>query len=257
MLVIHVHAQPKDSLALYKKFFDISKNYQYAPMQATIKAIKSTNFINAPTDTATVMGNFFVHPQSSYMQFGEVEQFVTDSLVVMVSSNLKQIVVIHISPEEAEKYKFKIGTVLPDSSFKPFMAKYTIETTTGANGNQIINLLSRQFVLGTKMPKESIQLVYENSTSQPKEVTTIQRGIVELSNAIVAKQPQVSKFKIAIEGGNNNYYIKEQTEKYVFLKINHDANITAPVLLSARLVKTGNDEFEPAKGYEHYRISKQ
>jgi len=252
-------AQTKDTLALYKQFFSISKNYQQPPLQASIVFEKSTNYASDARDTSTIVAAFYIGKDKSYLRFGELEQFVEDSLMLMVSDGLKRMIVMRPTKEQAARYRMGMGPGLavPDSSYQDMAKRYRAEGTETGDGTGTIQLFSRQNIRGSSMPKETIELRYNLATKEPVYVTTIQRALIRLDGATINNNDALAKYRIKLEGSNESFFIKEQVDKYVFKKIEHAPNLPAPVTIGNRIIRNTQGAFVPVTGFEDYTISEQ
>ena len=86
-------AQKKDSLAPLREFLNVSNSYKQMPLYLEVELKNSTNFITSERDTMAAIGKFYLQQNISYMQFGEMEQLVTDSIAILVSDEMQRIIV--------------------------------------------------------------------------------------------------------------------------------------------------------------------
>src|SRR5688572_1349956 len=93
MPVMAMAQKKKESSALIREFMQISNSYKQVPLYLEIEMKNTSNFITSEQDTLYAAGKIYLQPGSSYMQFGEIEQWVTDSLAVLVSNKLQRIII--------------------------------------------------------------------------------------------------------------------------------------------------------------------
>jgi len=249
-------AQKKESTALIHEFMQISNSYKQAPLYLEIEMKNTSNFITSEQDTLYAAGKIYLQPGSSFMQFGEIEQWVNDSVAVLVSNKLQRIIINTSARPLADQLKTITGSLLKDSSISSLSKKYTAAAKT-INGSSVIELNSRDLLPGSELPKQTIQMIYHSKTKQPMEVSSAMRMLVPLSEEDYKKlnsDAETAKMLIAIE--NKGYFlIKEQATSFIYKTVTHEANMKIPVAISDRIVKNKNGEFEPVKAYEDYEIT--
>ena len=251
-----VPAQKQDSLALIREFMQVSNSYKQPPLYLEIEMKNTSNFITGGQDTLNATGKFYLQAGSSYLQFGEIEQWVTDSLAVLVSNKLQRIIINTETRSLADQTNAFTGSLFKDSSILVLAKKYMPAAKT-INGSSVIELNSRDFLYGSSLPKETIQMTYDPKTKQPMEVSSVKRMLVPLSEEDYKKlsiDTEPGKMLLAIE--NKGYFlIKEQATSFIYKAVKHEANMKIPVAISDRIIKNKKGEFEPVKAYENYEIT--
>lgn len=253
---ITVLSQKRDSLAIIREFLQVSSSYQQMPLYLELEMKNATNFITGEQDTMQVAGKFYFQPGSAYLQLGEMEQWVTDSVAVLVSNNLQRIIISTQTRRLADQMKALTGSMLKDSSIVATAKKYTAVHKI-INGNPVIELNSRDLVPGSAWPRQTILMTYRSKTKQPLEMGSVNRMLVPLSEEDykqLATGTELEKMLVATES-NKYFLIREQATSFTYKSVSHEASIKIPVAVSDRIVKNGKGGFEPVKAYEGYEIT--
>lgn len=251
-----LHAQKPDSLSLLRNFVNISTGYKQMPLYLSLEMKNSTNFITGEEDTTTVQGEFFLRNENSYVKFGEFEQLVNDSLALLVSDKLQQMILYTNAGPVVKQMKNMMGAALPDSSVRNLAARYSSSSAELTKKTNSIYLQSRALVYGTSLPRESIELQYDVKKKEPQQVITMKRSLLRLDSLqyVQLSTDEVLAAKLlTLEG--NYFLIKEQFTAYNYKKIEQAATTKVPVLISDRIVRNKEGEYEPVKKYELYRLT--
>lgn len=249
-------AQKKDSLAPLREFLNVSNSYKQMPLYLEVELKNSTNFITSERDTMAAIGKFYLQQNISYMQFGEMEQLVTDSIAILVSDEMQRIIVNNNPKPVLEGMKHLSGLLNKDSSVLTLGKKYKAEAYTSPEG-AMITLNSRDVLYGTVLPKETIEMSYDSKTKQPININSTKRALIPLSEEDYNKlrsEKGIEKAFLKIE--EKGYFLmKEQTTVLVYKKIEHNAGLKIPVAVYDRIIKNKDGEYEPVKAYEDYAIT--
>src|SRR5437016_3249819 len=89
-LVMPGRAQEPDSLDAVRTFVQVCNTYKQLPLQMTLGIHNTTNLVTGAEDTVQARATFYLQQHGSYIRFGELEQVANDSLMLLVSDNLKQ-----------------------------------------------------------------------------------------------------------------------------------------------------------------------
>jgi hypothetical protein len=249
------YAQSKDSLSIAKEFIKVCNVYKQLPLYVNIDFQNRTNFITDEQDTLHVQAVFYIKPDVSYTRFGEVEQLINDSVALLISDKLQQMVLSSNDQPVLERMKSMTGLSLQDSAVAEIISKYKIEKTE-RDGKAIIELVSRGLIYQTSLPKESIQLEFDLKTQMPVKVMTMRRNVLPLQESdykAIAADPSM-KEKLVVIDGSSFYIIKEQSADFVYKTIDHSAGMKIPAVITDRIVKNNEGGFEPVKAYEAYRL---
>jgi hypothetical protein len=251
-----LHAQQRDTLSHLRDFVTINSSYKQMPLYLNMEMKNSTNFITGAEDTMTTRGEFFLRKENSYVHFGEFEQVVNDSLALLVSNGLQQMILYTNAAPIVKQMKNMMGMAFPDSSIRNLAAKYTAIAKEQSKQSGEITLRSRAVLYGTLLPNETIELQYDIQKKIPQLVTILKRSLLRL-DSLQYKQLQnetaLADKLLALEG--SYFLIKEQVTAYVYNKIEQDTVAKVPVQISDRINKNEEGEYVPVKKYEAYRLS--
>ena len=255
-----LHAQKNDTLSLLRDFINISSSYKQMPLYMELEMKNSTNFITGENDTSDIIGKFYLRNENSYVRFGEFEQVVNDSLALLVSDELQQMILYTDAGPVVKKMKNLMSIALPDSSVKKLANEYISSSKVLSKESSEVELQSRVFLHGTTLPKETIKLQYDVLKKMPQQVTTLTRSLLRLDSVQYSQlqnehnMTDSSLQLLTIEG--SYFLIKEQFTMYLYKKIEPvSATVKVPVLITDRIMKNEEGEYVPVKKYESYRLT--
>jgi len=251
-----VFAQKQDSLASLREFVSVCNAYKQVPLHLSLDYSITANFITGEEDTMKAQGEFFIKPEGSYIRFGEMEQIVNDSLALIISDQLQQMILYMNAGQVVSQMKALMGMQVPDSSIVNFSKRYTGSINLKDKDVSLAQVNSRGFLYSTDLPKETIEIEYLSKTKTPLKVTMVKRNLIPISDAdTAAVRSQLGKSAALITIKDRGYFlVKEQTSTFIYKKIEHDEKIQLPVMISDRIIKNNSGEYIPAKGFEAYRI---
>jgi hypothetical protein len=252
-----VTAQQKDTLSSLKDFVSISSGYKQMPLYLELEMKNSTNFITGEDDTANIKGEFYLGNESSYVHFGEFEQVINDSLALLVSDKLQQMILYTNAGLIVKKMKDMMGMSLPDSSILNLARRYISSANELSKGSSAIELQSRAVLYGTALPRETIELRYDAIKKIPQQVTTLIRSLLRLDSLQylqLQNEAGVAEKLLTLEG--SYFLVKEQFTAYVYKKIERGSVAKVPVSISDRIMKNEEGEYIPVKKYESYSLTK-
>jgi hypothetical protein len=250
-----LYAQKSDTLTPLRDFVNISNGYKQMPMYLSLEMKNSTNFITGEDDTSSVHGEFFLRNENSYVHFGEFEQVINDSVALLVSNKLHQMILYTNAAPVVQQMKNMMGMSFPDSSIRHLAEKYTSAAKEQSKITGTIELQSRAFVYGTSLSRETIKMQYSLPGKLPEQVTTLRRSLLRLDSSQynqLQNDPALIDKLLALEG--SYFLIKEQVTAYIYKKIDKAAVVHVPVTIKDRITKNENGEYLPAKKYEMYRL---
>jgi hypothetical protein len=250
-------AQQKDTLSAFRDFAAISNGYKQMPLYLELEIKNSTNFITNENDTADVTGEFYLRNENSYVRFGEIEQVVNDSLALLVSNKLQQMILYTNAAPVVKRMKNMMGATLPDSSIRYLAGKFTSSSSQLSKESATITLQSRAVVYGTILPKETIELQYSVSEKTPQQVTMRTRNLIQLDSLQYSRlqsEAGIAEKLFILEG--SYFLIKEQVTAYLYKQIEQASSVKIPVTVSDRVMKNETEGYVPVKNYESYRLTK-
>ncbi len=252
--LLHAQKKPKrDTLALIREFIALSNEYKKVPLALDIELINHSNLILSEEDSAHWNAQFYLQPHSSYVRFGELEQVVSDSIALLVSDRLQQMIVYPDAAPIVNRMRQQLGMNLPDSSVVRLGEKYESELDPT---KPLIRLTHRQVITGTDMPKETIELYYDPVKRFPRRVITVQRALIPLNEeqlTQVKMNDSLTPFLLLIEG--RTFLVRERTSEYRYRKIERPSESVLPVRIEDRVQRSATGQYVPAASYSHYLVS--
>jgi hypothetical protein len=250
-------AQQKDSLEIIRHFLEINNVYKKLPLHFEVNVTSSTNFITEVEDTLSLQIKFYLQPQSSYIRYGEVEQFVNDSVALLIT-DAQQRMILYSNPQSlTTRMKTLMGSMVQDSSVEKIAKKYFAGSHT-ADNLESIHLKSRKVLYNTVLSNEEVEIEYDVKSKAPTQVKTIKRKLIPLEEEEYNRwisQPGMKDKLIALENNKGWFLIKEVASTFNFSQIDYDTNLKAPVCVFDRIIKTEKGTYVPVKGYESYSIT--
>ena len=243
-------AQNKLAKQLFKKYIGVCNAYKQLPLHLEIEYKKTSNMALYNDDSTTMQGVFYIQKKGAYIQFGQAEQIITDSLVLIVMGNIKQMVLSKNNINIAGQVNKMISAPVSDSSIKILIDKYTIQQKILNKETAVLTITNKQNVYSTQLPLEINTLTYNTKNGNPVNIETLKRSLVKKPeegglpfSATVVSIPQ-----------KGDYLIKEELTVYRYKTLTHDENIKLPVLLADRIEKDDAANYAPVKGYKNYAL---
>lgn len=250
-------SQTRDSLALIREFVQGVSTYQQLPLQLEMELNNSTNFITSEADTTKTAGYFYIKPGSAYILFGEMEQVVNDSMALLISNNLQRMILYPDAKAILAQMKSMTAIPLQDSSVLHLAGKFTIQKNVSGVDQYKLLLTGRQMVYNTQLPKESIELQYDQKNQRPLKVTTIKRTLLPLSEEdykTFSGRADLSGKLLNLED-KGYFLVKEQVADFVYKKLTHDTSLKVPVTIADKIEKNSDGAFSPVKKYGEYSLT--
>lgn len=196
-----------------------------------------------------------------YMQAGEMEQIVNDSLTVLVNNEARIIKVYANTSTLAKGMKRIIPELVHDSSLQLLSQKYSIVIEENGKDEKTMTVQSRSKISGTDFCRESIVITYQSISHLPVSYFRTERSLVPVDSAIygqMAGDPLYAGRLVSAKTKSSELFfvMKEKTTKCSFTEVSHKEQ-TPPALQQQRIVKTESGEYVPAKGFEEYLVSKE
>lgn len=249
-----VLSQKRDSIRLIKDFITVSRQYQSPPLQATIAYKKYSNLsVNEPQAfTKTVEAKFVLKDATNgYIRFGDIEQIITDTVVVIVSNDIKRMVVYTGKKEEMQQKMLKLGNIdYKDSVYENWLKVFTVERQV-LNGVAEIKMNSKQVFVNSKIPVQTILMEYDTKTQLPQKVKTIKRGLYSLDKL----GADTAALQSIVTDKKGKLWVVEEIEAFEFKQINHNVVAELPIKVSDRIILNKTNNSLPATGFEGYKIT--
>jgi hypothetical protein len=255
--VVHAQEKQPDTLALLRDFITMSNTYKQPPVYISIQLINSANLVTEAEDTLAIKGEFYIRQEGAYMRFGEFEQVVNDSMALLVSDELRQMILYSDAASVISRMKNMAGIAAEDSSLLRFAQKYTASGSGLPGESAVIRLQSRDLVYGSALPKETLEMQYDPVSKFPRQVVTIKRSLLPLDSlqyAALSGRPELPGQLLAPEAGRY-FLIREKRQAFVYTVIEPNTQKKLPVLITDRIIRTAEGEYKPVQSYETYRLT--
>jgi hypothetical protein len=251
-----VNVMAQDSLTPLREFLQVSSAYRHVPLYLEVEMKNTTNFITSEEDTLGTFGKFYLLRSASYMQLGEIEQFITDSVAMLISSRVQRIIISTNAKPLRDQLKAFSGSLLSDSSLVALSKNFKGKMMAG-RGGYIVQLNSFTTVHENSLPKQTVEIMYDSRTKRPLRTTITKRTLIPLDEESFQSLKSQSGFEKFLFSVNDKQYflIKEMSTSFIYKKATQDPTLSLPVNLSDRIIRNNRGEFEPAKAYENYEIT--
>jgi hypothetical protein len=237
-----------------QQFIQVSNLCQNLPVYSQFEVKQTTNIIQSQQDTATVQGHFYLNKNNCYIRLGDLEQIMDDSVTLVVSNEMQRMFVHPNSQPMHLRIKMLTGMAFKDSTIQALDKNY--KGAIAAGESKII-LTSREVVQNSSLPKETIELKYDDATMLPIKIVTIKRKLFPIQKETydsLLKDPENMAMVFTIEG-KKFFLIKEQRTSFWFKEISHKPSLTIAARIKDRLTKGREGEYIPVQGYETYSVS--
>jgi hypothetical protein len=251
LLTTNLFAQSKEEKQLFKTFVAVCNSYKQFPLQLTVDYKKESNFPLSEADSKVQEGLFCFQKGAGYIKFGELEQVVTDSLVLMIMSSIKHMVLSENNKELGAQLSNMMNVPLNDSSITTLSKKYAITQKIIDKTTTQLFITAKQKLNSTELPLEEIMLLYNSKNLDPQSIETIKRGLVKKEKIGDAK---IIATTVTIPQ-KGDYLVKEDKSIFVYKTITHSEKYILPVLLSDRIEKNNTDGYVPVKAFEKYKLT--
>ncbi|HMJ48142.1 MAG TPA: hypothetical protein VK498_12485 [Ferruginibacter sp.] len=245
-----------DSLDIFKEFIRVCNAYKQLPLQLSLEYKTMSNISISGEDNKTTQAEFYIRKEGAYIRFGDAEQLITDSMVLVIMNNLKQMMISENNMDISVQMKIMMGPSVEDSAIQKMAGNYAVNKKLLDDGRAVIEIADRKNLLGTSVPVESTMLTYNILGNVPENILTTRRSLISTSRlpAISGKnEPGIQKITIP---GKGDFYIKEDIISYDYKKIDHDANLRLPVLIKDRIIMDKDNNLMPVKAFETYTLIK-
>lgn len=251
----------KDTLAVIRDFVQICNSYKKLPLHVNVSIERSAEVVTSPEDTTSTSAEFFITEKGTYIKMDELEQVVSDSLLLFISNNAKRMILYPNKSSAAAQLNNYLGVQLQDSSLQKIAKKYTSSLISSNEQNQdssTIELQSRSKVANTSLSKEIIQVRYNSDSKQPIEVDQVFRKLILLDsstyNSLLLKPDYVNK--LVSNGKNAFFLINTHTTRFIYRSIESNNDIELPVKIENCITKSPNNQYATTKKYDAFKLTK-
>lgn len=174
-------SQKADTLRPYRDFLSLCTQYQYAPLQLDISYQSGTNLVLNNHDTMSMKGYFYIgNAGVFFLRLGDVEQYIDDSICLMVNHTLKQVVINPDVKEARQMLVRYLGGITNDTSVQTLARGFNITEDRSLKSAGKYLLDSRGKLPGTQASRQTIALQYDALKREPLSVITTRRTIVPI-----------------------------------------------------------------------------
>lgn len=257
--IMPARAQQPDTLGSLKTFLQVCNAYKQLPLQMTLGIHNATNLVTTAEDTMQARASFYLQQHGTYIRFGELEQVANDSLMLLVSDNLKQMMLYNHQQSVADQLKQYLGFQWQDASLQQIAARYLATVLPLQNDTACIELTSRQPLMHTMLPRETVRVVYDPVSGHPFRVEQLRRTLVPLDedtyNSFAADPAWQNQLLKLTEKEASFFAIRQQSSFYTYENISHQPDKKLPVTISDRIAAGDTGSYAPAKAYADYLLT--
>jgi hypothetical protein len=257
MLCVHASGQTKDTLEDMRTFLKVCNAYKQLPLQLDLTIRNSTNFVLDEEDTLNVRAQFRLQQEGGYIGFGELEEVVDDSLILIVSNKLKRMVLYANQHTIADQLKRYLGFQQLDSSVLALAQKFTVSVVSGKNDTAGIELKSRNRLAYTTLPKASIRIQYNRLTAQPIAVVQTIYNLMPLTADLYDRLRAAPEYKDKLLSLPDSSYclIRDKVATFTYEQLAHTPGKRLPVMISDRIVAEAPGRYAPVKAFGDYLLT--
>jgi hypothetical protein len=251
-------ANENDSSHIYNHFIKVSSSTKQLPMKLDLSVSQKCKMLNATFDSISTKSSFYLSKELIYLKFDELEQFVNDSIMLLVNDKLQQMIIY-----EGDYLSKVLNQVSPlnqadKQSFQQLANKYVINHNSGKGTQMVFDLTSRSYLPSTNFPKETLYLVYDSITLQPISIKQIKRQLTLIDQAVYHQMQASDEFKNQVFKLDEDEFfaLKEVVSIYVYTKLSHSDADKLSFNMNNRIQKNDQLEFVPVINYSNYSILK-
>jgi hypothetical protein len=241
-----------ESVSLVKEFAQVCNLYKRTPLHLSVEYTQTATIIVSAADQATAKAEFFLTDDGAYIRFGNTEQIVTDSLLLMVSLDQRMMMLADNAEDIRSRMNNYLGMQLADSSVQKMADEYSAVYLPATGEEKIIELTNKAHLPGTDIVKEIISVRYNAKTKDPLQVVYLRRTLVPVSDEYIASRQTGTSDLIKIK--DNYFMMNERTGTFKYTSIDHSEHIKLPVRLADRIRKNEDGKIIPANGFENYYV---
>lgn len=258
---IYAQHKPNDSLSPVREFVQLRQIYKHLPVELKIHVQNSANPVTTAGDSLQADMDIYYDYHNFYMKTEGLEEIVNDSLIVMVNNPAKNVLLYLNNQQLIVNMERSVIAIMPDSSIEALAKKYTSWISESGHDQKRIELKSREIAYGTNLPRESIIITYRASSHQPLEFRRTKTLLLPIDITTynnLKKYPGYDGKLVSTSPSKGKllFLVKELTTSYRFDKINYNVQLT-PVKEDDRVIKKANGDYQTAKGFEEYLLTKE
>lgn len=254
-------SRDSDTLSAYREFVSLGKWYLNTPLQLKIHFVTQTRPAVGPQDHTETDMLLYYGQRDFYLQAGELEQIVNDSLTVLVNSEAKMIQLFSNKNVLSKTMERIIPGLVPDDSLQELRRQYAITIEQQGKDLKQMVVQSRDTIYGTDVCKERVVITYQSDSYQPVNYFRTQRSLVAIDSTVYMQMTGnpahwEKMISASTTKGELFFVMIEKITECRFTEVSHTLQ-PPPALLQQRIVRTETGDYIPAKGFEDYLVSKE
>lgn len=244
-------SQSKKQQQLFEDFVTIVNGYKQLPLQLEVEYRQSDNMTIQAGKVFN--GKFYMDKNNAYISFGDMEQIITDSVVLIVMNDVKRMMLTNNTVDISTLLDRSIVNISSGKSIKQLAERYFISSYDTSGSMKVINMKSKRLFQGTNISMEEILLLHLPNRSEPYAIVTQKRALIkkDLIQNINKEMPVIT-----VEGFGE-FLLREETATCYFKSIEHNTNTKKPALLSDRIIRAADGNVGVASTYAAYELSVQ
>ncbi|MFT3703006.1 MAG: hypothetical protein QM802_11585 [Agriterribacter sp.] len=248
-----------DTLSAYREFVSLGKWYLNTPLSLKVHFRTSSTPSVREGDKMESDIQLYYGKHDFYMNAGDLEQIINDSLTVLVNNEAKMIKVFSNTNALEKSMEKIIPSFLPDSSLQKLASQYNVEIIGLENGLKKMVVSSKAIVSGTAFNREAITIVYHLDSYQPVSYVRTTRSLIPVDPTIYVQMQSDSTYQGRLvesktKSGELFFVMKEKITDCRFDHVDHATGLPS-ALLQQRIDRSQTGEFVGAKGFEEYQVS--
>ena len=259
LAVAPCRAQQKDSIATMKLFLRVCNTYKTLPVRVDVDIANSANYIVEARDTSHTRARFCLRKEGSYIAFDEMEQIANDSLMLLVDTMTRKMLLYQHHNSLTQEMKAALGWQTRDSSVKRMAAQYLVGADLLTTDTAEIRMTDRRTVGTSGLPVEVIVVLYNPANLQPYLIRQVRRGLIPLSvhdYQQLSLAPDARK-ELFFHSGDSWAIIREKVSVFRYDRISHMETELLPASIYDRVTRDTGGNFKPVPKYEGYLVVKQ
>ena len=247
----------QDTLGDLRTFLQVCNIYKELPLQLDLILNNFSNRIDAPEDTMAYHALFYLQKEGAYIRFGEVEQLINDSLVLLVNKAIKRMILYANHQSVAERIRAYAGFQSKDSSLLHMAGQYTAAQLPPSGDTSMIEMKTRALLPGTSLPKETVLVAYDPATHRPYSVRQTRLSLMPVSKDVYLSKADLPEWKgkCGMLPDSSFFIIKMRMSDFLYKGLSHLPGSTLPVKVSDCIITDTRGKYRPAAGYSDFVLT--
>jgi hypothetical protein len=253
----YANAQQQDSLNSIRTFIKVCNSYKQLPLQLEASIERSVNFATGKEDTGIVQATFCMQEDASYVRFGDLEQLVEDSLMLLVNGTLRRMLLYATHQSVQGQLNRYLGMHLADASVIKLAGLYAVWPLRTENNTTGMELKSRSCLFNTHLPKDEIRLLYDPVNNEPARIVQLRRSLIMVDSLTYDSCLTDPAFedRVIKTAGSDYFIVKEQSTTFLFTNISHTTGMKLPARLADRITAEGGGKYIPVKPFDNFLLT--